>query len=334
MKVLLRADAGTQQGTGHVMRCLTLAEGLIARGHSVEFMGSMGSVGWLAGVVETSGLPIHECEPHTLGTTRILSNEPDWVVVDSYQIEPGAISQLNKHVRCLAIVDGDTRSIDADLYLDQNLGADQQSWPKDVHERLLAGPKYSLVRDSVLQHRRNDAWDIPARTPRVTAFMGGTDPLGSIVHVAQSLIQAHLEVDLTLICDPSLIAQMEGVAASKPWIRVLPPTGDLPQLLGTSDIVVSAAGTSAWDICTMGKPAVLISTASNQRNSLRHALANGLVLGIDAVEAHPEAISGVSTLLSRLLADQDLRKNLTLRCQQLFDGQGKYRVSREMERRI
>ncbi len=64
MRILLRSDAGVQTGTGHVMRCLTLAEELLGRGHEVVLLGSIGDVAWLREQVADSGVEVQDVERH------------------------------------------------------------------------------------------------------------------------------------------------------------------------------------------------------------------------------------------------------------------------------
>ena len=73
MKIALRADANENQGAGHVMRCLTLAEAFIARGHSVTLLGNIGNVPWLWEVLKSSTVEHLECGPDLLEIDRILA---------------------------------------------------------------------------------------------------------------------------------------------------------------------------------------------------------------------------------------------------------------------
>lgn len=330
MKVLLRADAGPEQGTGHVMRCLTLAEGLASRGHFVELMGSITGAPWLESVIASSGIVVHKCSPDSLELEPIVALEADWVVVDSYNIEASLISRLNEAVKCLAIVDGDSRGITASLYLDQNVGAEERIWPAAVREKLLAGHQYCLVRDAVLQHRR------PRRGVTgdlaVVAFMGGTDPQSAILPVAESLAGSALPFDLTVICPPALTSAVVSAVAQRPGVKVLGPTSHLPEVLGGADLVVSAAGTSAWDICTMGIPAVFVAVVDNQFASLQQATAREVSLGVNAIGHRRDALTTISKLVDRLVTDAGLRQELSDRCLSMFDGLGKARVVEAMER--
>lgn len=332
MKIALRADANEHQGTGHVMRCLTLAEAFIARGHSVVLLGNIGSILWLREALEESSVEHLECEPESLDIDLIVAANFDGVVVDSYQIPSELISHLNTRVPCLAIIDGDARGIIASLYLDQNLGASMNGIPAGREATWLGGSEYALVRDAVLAQRLAPTPGAMFERAHIVAFMGGTDPDGAIHEVAESIVAEELDIDLTLISPQQWLSQVEAAVLEQPRAKVIEPTVDLPRVLGQADIVVSAAGTSAWDICTMARPAVLVAVVGNQRASLASIAREGVALSIDATPEGGKSLSEVGTAVTSLVNSSALRHQLADRCFTIFDGQGKDRVTEAVER--
>jgi spore coat polysaccharide biosynthesis predicted glycosyltransferase SpsG len=307
------------------MRCLTLAEKVRARGHEVVFVSTIASIGWLADHLAATGFSVHPAAVDELAPETLLALEPDWVVVDSYRIDAGSISALSVLVPVLAIVDGETRGIVASLYLDQNLGAERRLAPPTG--TMLAGSTYALVRAEFLEQRRAE----PAKlreTPRVTAFMGGTDPTGVIVAVAAQLASIDLPLELVIVT-PEIWHDKVATALAGRRATVIAPIMALPALLGDADVIVSAAGTSAWDVCTLGIPALFVGVVDNQSASLAELVDRGLALGIDLTGGDPvERIPGD---LLRLLTDATLRANLSAHCLALFDGGGGERILAAME---
>ena len=319
MRFVFRADASVTQGSGHVMRCLTLAEEVVAEGHEVVFASAVASIGWLDAALRDSGYPTVAVEVDRIDRDALLALEPDWVVVDSYRIAAGEISALDEAVAVLAIVDGDARGIEAALYLEQNLGSDNQPWP-GRESRMLAGAHYALIRDGFISARRPN----PARiidVPHVTAFMGGTDPTGVIVAVAEQLALVSMPFTLTVVAPERFHGE---VAAALPAAQVIAPTTDLPALLGRSDVIVSAAGTSAWDVCTLAVPALFIGVVDNQSASLRALIDGGYALGVDLAAGGD--VTEIAPAVASLLSNQALRDSLSARCAGQFDGLGKNRV--------
>jgi len=332
MRVVLRADADDKRGTGHVMRCLTLAESLLASGHDVRLLGSIESVPWLERRVEGAGLDVVACAPDSLDTAVVRSTAPDWLVIDSYSISAAQISEVNEGLRCLAIIDGDDRGIDASLYLDQNLGAETKRWREPVLSRLLGGSSYCLIRDAVLHYSRVHRTEVTHTPPHVVAFMGGSDPLGLMLEAVDCLIRADLGIRLTAVCGPSTWAPVTERAKSHSWIDVIGPTDSLPELLGSADAVVSASGTSVWELCTLAVPSVVVAVVDNQRMAVTSVNETGVAIGVDATRGSPHVWDDVGAAVGRVLADETLRRSLIDRCRKNFDGKGKRRVVRAMER--
>lgn len=322
MRIVFRADAGHVEGSGHLMRCITLSEELRSRGHDVRFVGSV-DVPWVANHMKDRGLDLVASAAGELDQNLILSAEPDWVVVDSYRIASDSISDLAQRVPVLAIIDGTDREIAASLYLDQNMGA-ERNYKKDAP--VLAGPRFALIRSEILVERQIPR--PPLRTPpRVVCFMGGTDPTGAIVDVVARAMQVRQDVELVVIAPQKSHDEIRAMAP--PRLDLRDPSPDLPLLLGTADVVVSAAGTSAWDVCTLAIPAVLIGVVDNQSGSLAEVRGEGLALGIDLYMG--ESIARLTEVLDELLSDEILRTDLSARCSAVFDGEGTVRVAEAME---
>jgi spore coat polysaccharide biosynthesis predicted glycosyltransferase SpsG len=331
MKVLLRADAGTRQGTGHVMRCLTLAEALTAQGHTAELMTGPLDVAWLQRTVMSSKITVHKCEPHEIPIARIVGLAPDWVVVDSYEADAVRVSLLDEHVPVLAIIDGDDRDIKATYYLDQNLGAELATRPSNVTEHIMAGADFALVRDAVLQERREKPWLPRSQGLSVLSFMGGTDPTAASARIIHALSSFKHSFALTAIVAAEHFDQLRDQYRDIEGLHILSPTPLLPQLIGSADVVVTSASTSAWDICTLGIPAIIVALVENQRIPLVEATSRGLTLGINAIDNPSSLEEEVGLLTAGLLSDVSLRHKLSTTCASIFDGRGKQRVVAQLE---
>jgi spore coat polysaccharide biosynthesis predicted glycosyltransferase SpsG len=323
MRILLRADAGEARGTGHVMRCLTLGEALTARGHTVELMGRISGVPWLEQHLIRLGMPVHDVATDSLDPSQVAALRADRIVVDSYWIDPLLISRADRTAPVLAIIDHDSRGIEASWFLDQNLGAEDRVWSPGVEPRLLAGSRYALVRSDMVRQRRDRGWVLPP-SPSVVAFMGGTDPHRYMTQVATSLARVAPGLDFTAVTTTDQLPDVAEAVRAMPNGRAIPPTPDLPELLGDADVVVSAAGTSAWDVLTLGRPTVLVGVVDNQSESLALAVERGLALGLDATR---EDISPVGRQVVELLGDETLRRRLVTAASELFDGAGADRVA-------
>ena len=321
MRVVLRADAGSAGGTGHVMRLLTLSEELRRRGHDVRLATAEIDVPWLAEHLAVTGIPLLPAVRDRLDPD-VLDDRPDWVVVDSYRIPPADIAALRPAARVLALVDGETRGIDADLVIDTNLGAEATG------EAMLRGAGYALIRDAILLSRRDEPWMLASSPARVLAFLGGSDPTSAGIDVARGLADVR-GIRITMVAPPHLHTGLRAILGAE--AEILDPTPELPALLAATDLVVAAAGTSAWDVCALGIPAVLIGVVGNQSASIAAAAEARVALTIDAVAANGSLAPSVAGFVDALVQDQELRRELSHAARTAIDGRGKVRIVDLME---
>lgn len=333
MRVVLRADADVTHGSGHVMRVLTIAEALAARGHETILVTAPIDIPWLTRRVASSGVRLLESAPRgELAADLVLAHAPDRVVVDSYAFAASDISSLDRHVPVLMLVDGDRRGAEATLYLDQNLGADEAPYGGVDPRSLLLGSKYALVRSEVSRLRRERPDELRHEPPRLLVVIGGTDPRGLSVDVVAALAPLLARVTMTVVAQERHHAAIEGLGLGDRLV-VLAPTPSLPELFAESDLVVSAAGTTAWDVCSLGIPSVLMATAANQLPSMTRADRAGVAVGVDLVDddALPAGLVALRDGVVRLLDDAGLRGRLAGACAAAFDGAGPMRVAEALE---
>jgi spore coat polysaccharide biosynthesis predicted glycosyltransferase SpsG len=154
--------------------------------------------------------------------------------------------------------------------------------------------------------------------------MGGTDPHRYMTQVATSLARVAPGLDFTAVTTTDQLPDVAAAVRAMPNGRAIPPTPDLPELLGDADVVVSAAGTSAWDVLTLGRPTVLVGVVDNQSESRALAVERGLAHGLDATR---EDNSPGGRQVVELLGDETLRRRLVTAASELFDGAGADRVA-------
>lgn len=330
LRVVLRADAGRTQGTGHVMRLLTLAEALRERGHHAVLATAEIDVPWLAEAVRASGVEVVPAPRDEIDVEALRRLGADWVVVDSYLVPPEDVSALSEAVPVLLLADGDTRGARVALCLDQNLGAPPLTGVAE--DAQLRGPAFALVRRAIRDHAPRDPVPLRHDPARVVVVLGGTDPDDRTADVAQALTLLAAPADVTIVAPER---QHETLSALRPvagsW-RILAPTPDLPALLGSADVIVSAGGTSAWDVATLAIPSVLLAVVDNQQASLAAVVDSRIALGFDVVAGPPDHVE-LARAVAALIEDRGLRAGLVAACRERFDGRGAERVVTELERR-
>ncbi len=344
--VALRCDASPRIGVGHLVRCLALADGLLARGWSVTLVGAVTGIRWVEDEVHRRGIPMRDAPADPAALVGLVTEIGcSAVVLDGYHLDTdtGAALRATGTV-VLAIVDG-TWGADqeADLYLDQNLGAGPVDGPQvpTAAEQLL-GLRHVLFRDSVLAQRRARPPQ-PGRPPRVLTVFGGTDAQGAAPVVVPLVLATGLPLHVVAVAATDDIAAAlhaladAGSPAEGAHLEVRSPTPDLAALAAQCDLVVTAAGTSVWELLCLGVPAALVRVAENQRVGYDAVLGRGVAVGLGAVDdlRDDEAARqhAVAVLRAALTDRADARRRADAG-QALVDGRGRDRVVDALERAV
>ncbi|WP_027346625.1 PseG/SpsG family protein [Hamadaea tsunoensis] len=331
MRIGLRCDAGPTTGVGHLVRCVALAEELRSRGAEVVFLGDVGGVAWAERELAVRGLPLLPGPGTPAGLVAAVADLGlAALVVDSYTLDPdcaGAVRAIG--VPVMAIVDGETRGQEADLYLDQNLDAELADVKVPDGAVRLAGLRYVLLRDAVRALRPAAPRSSTADRPSVLAFFGGTDAFGAAPVLTRLLLATGVPCDLTVVAgSPALRSSLEALA---PDASVIDPTDGLPSLIAASDVVVSASGTSTWELLCLGAAAGMVWVVDNQwlgyERVMIRQLAGGLGLLSDLVDPSSSAAGAAVAELTRLLTSPAYRSELSARALATVDGDGRVRVA-------
>lgn len=350
MNIAFRVDASNQIGTGHFMRCLTLADALKQRGARVRFA-SRHMPDHLRGMLATRG---HEltllnsarnetardelAHAHWLGVTQAqdaadtvnaLSDQTwDWLVVDHYALDVSWESMLRlPAMRILVIDDIADRQHDCDVLLDQNLYADMNSrygGKVPSHCQLLLGPRYALLRDEFRQLREQ----IKPRTEpvsRVMVFFGGVDADNYTARAIEALasIGSHdWHVDVVIGAQHPHREQIEAACAEHHFACHV-QTSRMAELMAAADLAIGAGGTATWERCCLGLPTLAICVADNQRKQIADVASEGLLY---APELKGELIPTIRRHVSALIENGYLRQAISRNGMRAVDGRGALRV--------
>jgi UDP-2,4-diacetamido-2,4,6-trideoxy-beta-L-altropyranose hydrolase len=329
-------------GTGHVMRCLALAQAWQDAGGAAHFAAVDLPEG-LAARLASEGMALHRLEvvpgsrddaaqtaalAHSLGAI--------WVVEDGYHFGTDyqrAIKEAG--LRLLAIDDyGHAGHYVADLVLNQNIYADESLYPsREPYTRLLLGTRYVLLRREFWPWR---GWqrEIPEFARNILVTMGGGDPDNHTAKVLRAIQQVDLgeqEVTIVVGAGNPHFHELQCAAQEAPFTtRIVHNVSNMPDLMARADVAISAAGSTCWELAFMGLPNLVLILADNQAP---------VAAKLDAVGA---AISlGWSSELSSFKVAQALcelanaaeqRAAIAQRGRELVDGEGARRVADQMQK--
>jgi UDP-2,4-diacetamido-2,4,6-trideoxy-beta-L-altropyranose hydrolase len=333
--LLIRADAGTQLGTGHVMRCLALAQAWWEKGGSIQF--ALASV---APALEArlggegfDSMRVDAPPGSALDATETIATAHEtgavWLVVDGYHFDAAYQQAIKGSGLGLLVIDDDghAKHYWADLVLNQNLSAVEALYPsREAYTRLLLGTQYALLRREFWPWR---GWQrqIPDQARRILVTMGGADPDNVTLKVLKALqqIQAKdLEVKVVIGGSYPHRETLEGWAA--PGVcKLIENPPDMPGLMAWADLAISAAGSTCWELAFMQLPSVLLVLAENQRPNAAGLHSAGAVFSLGwHKDLRPEALAHA---LERLLPSRESRASMAGVGRSLVDGNGSSRVA-------
>jgi UDP-2,4-diacetamido-2,4,6-trideoxy-beta-L-altropyranose hydrolase len=332
--LLIRADASTPIGTGHVMRCLALAQAWRNIGGSVVFAVAEVPSGLRrrlndAGVAITlvAGAPgSAEDAAATLAQAR--ECDARWIVADGYHFGTSWQTQIKAAGLRLLILDdyGHAEHYAADLVLNQNAAAAPSLYARrDPDTRLLLGTAFTLLRGEFASWR---GWPraTPERATRVLVTLGGADADNVTGLVLQALSSiAGLDVVVVVGAGNPHRSAIEAAAARQASaVRLAVDVSDMPERMAWADIAISAAGSTAWELAFMGLPAILIVVADNQAAIAETFARDGL--GISLGTHHGLTVERIAGAVRALLDDAPGRRALSERARARVDGRGADRV--------
>jgi len=354
--VAFRVDASLQMGSGHVMRCLTLADALRKRGARVYFVSRLHE-GCLVSMVERRGYQVRELPApdrrwsstaaeqsdhiNWLGVTwqedaaqtqDALGDEIwDWLVVDHYALDHRWERLLREHCRKLMVIDDlADRVHDCDVLLDQNLGRLAQDYEQLVpdHCQLLISPQYALLRaefsawrEYSLRRRQT------SQLQRLLITMGGVDQANATAAVLTALRTCPLPEDchITVVMGPHApwLAQVQNLAATLPWTTEVKVNVDnMAQLMADSDLAIGAAGSTSWERCCLGLPTLMLVLAENQRGVAKSLHSAGAAVSLGDVQG---VSNRLAPAVSAMLASKK-RAAIASAASTLCDGRGAQRL--------
>jgi UDP-2,4-diacetamido-2,4,6-trideoxy-beta-L-altropyranose hydrolase len=276
LPLIIRADANPEIGTGHVMRCLALAEAWQDTGGEVSYVSAFYAQA-LEVRLKREGIQIqHTYEKvGTRGdadeTARIAQEHgADWIVVDGYRFGAGYQKAIKDSGLSLLFVDdyGHADHYYADIVLNQNIYADIYFYPKyEPYTQFLLGTKYALIRKEFLKlsslHR-----DIPDIARKILVTFGGSDPNNVTLKIVEALKKINVnKIDVIVIIGGAnpYFNLIHEIVKDLPNFTLIKNAENMPELMAWADIAISAGGSTCWELAFMGLPSILCPIAKNQK---------------------------------------------------------------------
>ncbi|MGV2835868.1 UDP-2,4-diacetamido-2,4,6-trideoxy-beta-L-altropyranose hydrolase [Pseudomonas shirazensis] len=359
--MVFRADASLQIGSGHVMRCLTLAGALKAKGADCHFV-CREHPGHLLELIRSKGFSSHSLGASAssrqqsqagsrleyddwLGATQDQDSErcseilallePDWLVIDHYALDAVWESSVRKNCsRLLVIDDLANRRHECDLLVDQNLGRTSTDYVGLINPScdLLIGTQYALLRPEFANLRESSL--VRRRTSQlrhILITMGGVDQVNATSAILESLKSCSISPDcyisVIMGLNAPFLPDVIEIAKRMPWpTEVFYNVTDMGERMAAADLVIGAAGSTSWERCCLGVPTIVVVLADNQRSGAYAMKKSGCVELID----HPDRIPDLLPSRVISLSVHSALRKMSEKASRFVDGLGVQRVANKM----
>lgn len=335
--LFIRADAALQIGTGHVMRCLALAQAWKRIGSVIFALAQCPPS--LETRLRAEGLEIRKLSPSAslaqdaqITSSLALECQAAWVVVDGYHFEETYQEAIKgAGLRLLYFDDyGHANAYCADLVLNQNLSAEASRYVrKEPSTRLLLGTRYALLRQEFLAWRD---WqrEIPTVGRKVLVTLGGSDPDNITGKVVESLDGLDLEVRVVVGgASPHREILQSSIRSKDPALSLLTDVSNMSELMAWADLAIAAGGSSSWELAFMGAPSIITVLAENQASIASALESKGISISVG--QGHAFSPDQLRSEVRALLSDPGRRQTMSQRGRAWVDGWGVQRVITRMQ---
>lgn len=324
-KIFIRADMNAQIATGHIMRCLSIADALRGLGEPVRFIladeqavSLLKKRGYDAIVLHTQW----NCMEEELSVlSQVIRNEHiDKLLIDSYQVTQRYLAELSKLVTTVYMDDLNLFEYPVDAVICYaNYWKKFQYKINDKRTTYLLGMKYVPLKQAFWNC---EAKIISEKADNLLILTGGSDPFNVTEQILDSIDTYQFQT-IDVICG---IYNMNYNKFVKKYennknIKFYQAVNNIEQYMKNADIAISAGGTTLYELCAIGTPAISFSFADNQLDNVRQFQEDGL---IDYVgDARMDDIAGtINQYLTRYRNDFELRKEKSENMQKMVDGKG------------
>jgi UDP-2,4-diacetamido-2,4,6-trideoxy-beta-L-altropyranose hydrolase len=335
--LLIRADASSSRGIGHVMRCLALGQAWRRRSGQV-MLASVELPNGLRGRLKAEGFAEAQVtvEAGSINDARETARlarawGAGWVVLDGYHFSDSYQAWIKEAGLRLLVLDdfGHASHTKADLLLNQNLHARDELYANRLpHTRLLLGTRYALLREEFLCCPDRER-EIAAKGEKVLVTLGGSDAENVTLNVVKALgwlRDRTLEVIVVVGAgNPHLSTLRHAIAADFKRTRLVANVTDMQALMRWADVAVSGGGSTSWELAFMGLPALTLVLADNQEELAAGLAQHGVSHNLGWHSRVTE--QDLAAALGALLDDFTGRCAMSACGRRLVDGRGADRVA-------
>ncbi len=284
MHLIIRSDASPTIGTGHVMRCLALAQWAKKLGIACTLMGRI-QVPWVEERLAKESIDffpllgeIPKQENHEeLMQSLAAAPQNSWVVLDGYHFTLECQKAVQAAGHKLLVIDDYAHlpEYSCDILLNQNINAEKLKYNGNIGQQLL-GLEYVLLRQEFIEAREKAKNRTYSKTPQnILLTLGGGDFSKHLYEIAPYFTIPEMQGKTLCIIKGAMQKEsiLNTLQSCPAKIDILENVHNMPDLLLNTDLCISAGGSTCWELCCLGVPFLTVEIAENQHD---------IVVGLDA----------------------------------------------------
>lgn len=326
--ILIRADVNELIGTGHVMRCLSIASAIVRRGVEVLFITAdhkgdtlLRQNGFNSVCLDTDWTDLDQELPLLL--EMIKSKKPSLLLIDSYYVTEKYFNELSKVITTAYMDDLYKARWNTDILINYNIYSSVFDYSIYSGNRLLLGSLYAPLREEFKGLPEHSA----GMVQNILVSAGGADPERITERLISEICPVWPDIHFHFVVgafNPRIdkIREME-----RNNIILHINEKHMSALMKDCDIAISAAGTTLYELCAAGIPTITFTLADNQLVASEQFSRKGLMLSAGDCRGNKSFFASIKSLLIELIPDAEKRRTLSKKMQQLVDGKGTDRIA-------
>ena len=329
--IFVRVDANELIGTGHIMRCLSIARVFVNKGEKVVFITAdhkgdslIYNSGFSSICLESDWSHLND---EIMNVEALIKEKsPTLLLLDSYYVTDEYFSRLSKLVKTVYIDDLNTQIWKTDVLINYNIFSSVFDYTgySETKTKLMLSPKYTPLREEFLNCKKHEIKEVSD----IFVSAGGSDPEHITERIIKHVCPKFSDIRFHFIVgalNPRL-KNIEALANLSENIELHVNEQHMSDLMKACDIAISAAGVTLYELCACGIPTITYTLADNQLAAAEQFYSKGIMLNSGDCRGDVTFIGRLSSLLSDLIFDNDLRLELSTRMQELVDGKGADRI--------
>ena len=337
MNVLIRADGNEKIGSGHIMRTKSIANELKGLGAKVLYAladerGKRLINNEFQSVILSSNYECLDDEIDALSSV-IQKQKIKLILLDSYFVTPKYFKELKKLAKVAYIDDLDAFAYECEALINYGAFFDKNEYKarQNLAKKYFLGSEFAPLRAEFGSTQKSSK---NTQKKQVLLTTGNTDLLGIMPRLLEAFLSDESLKNLEFLAISGAFNEHENkllaLSAKHKNIKVLKNPENMAQIMAEADFVLSAGGSTLYELASLAKAVICFSIAANQNNIKSWAEAGAMLYAGDAKADSHSVVARSVNLLKSLLNDENLAKTLGQKAHFFVDGKGAIRLAKEL----